>query len=184
MSLTALFTPWGASAQELADAKRPHPLLQQPANSDFTKQQCMDILDTAVRVVRLVGHKGYNPELPRTFAKYLAPGDEGITRLVHAFLTLKSDYVQFATSTNPADLPMQQRFVAALTCNGPKSIVTDGQGITLWNTIRVTVLRELGVSLDRAGLTSVAPEVVGSLSIPSAPKLLTDVAPQQKLKLH
>lgn len=188
MSVTALLTPWGAGAQEVADATKKLSVLEQPATADFTKEQCVTILSKASEIFGAIGltdpdgQRTYNPELPLTLAKYLAPND---TEFVRGFL-VNGSFAQIANSKKPSDLPIQQRLVAALACNGPKLIVTSGRGIATWNTIRVTLYQESGINLDRAGVRGVLPEVVGSLPGPSTPKaeLRTSGEPRVKLRLN
>lgn len=188
MSVTALFAPWNASAQELADAKQPpFERIIEKLPSTFTPRECGKILSVAEEVFRVVGHKyeGYNPEFPITLAKFIAPGNH---MLVHELLTTRGEFDRLLKSTAPADAAKRATLRLALTCDGPKEIVTNEHGAAMFGVIRRNLLDlPQPISLQRAGVRDVSPQVVGSLVSPAAPKGLQ--GPDlglggQRLKLH
>ena len=184
-ALLSTLSPWGASAQQVADIKSQAVLEQQ--TSPFTKRQCAAILSTSELIFRnLRGTEAVaNPELPLTLAGFIAPSKP---TLVHDLLT-KGNLTALVASKLPADIAKVNALKNAITCDGPKDIVVSGHGVAMFSQIRSTLLGlPEPISLQAAGVRGVLPPgVVGSL--PADPKRLNLGGPTTKLgdqrpKLH
>src|SRR5262245_54992079 len=117
---SALLPASVAAQQEVADARPPQHVLEKQLRQ-FTRQECSLILMTTAEVIKIIGHHGYNPELPVTLAKWIAPTNHTFALSILVNGGFSPEQRTFFTSTNPADIERANAIRASITCNGDRA---------------------------------------------------------------